>query len=104
MPRKKLTVEKAARLAHLGRQLGLSTGPKATRADVFEALWKDPKYLRLHERKDKLAKLWNREDATKHLPGGSPERAEKLDKLYRAAMRRVTAYEDKELKANGLNP
>lgn len=103
---KKLTVQKAARLAHLEKTLlrGGGGGPKLSRADVFEALWKDPKYLRLHERKDKLAKAWNMADAYKNSPGGSPEKAAHLDKLYRAAMRRVTHYEDKELKANGLTP
>lgn len=96
------SLAKQARLAHLEKAvLGTPSSSKVSRSDVFEALWKDPKYLRLHERKDKLAKLWNQADAYKNSPGGSPEKAAQLDRIYRAAMRRVTAYEDKALKAAG---
>lgn len=54
---------------------------------VIDALWKDPKYLRLNAARDKLAKLWNRADAY-----GEPT-APKLDAALHRAQKRIYAYE-----------
>ncbi len=63
----------------------------APRAAVFASLWSDPKYVRLHARKDKLGRAWNVADARKEPQAAAAE------KRFMAAIRRVQKYEDAAL-------
>jgi hypothetical protein len=64
-----------------------------TRADVFKALWADPKYLSLHARKDRIAI-----DLRWAQANGRPEAASLAAAFARAA-KRITRYEDAALGA-----
>lgn len=60
----------------------------------FEKLWKDPKYVALHEHKDKVGHAWNMADAYKNTKAGDPEKAERLKEAYDRALRAIYAYEE----------
>lgn len=63
------------------------------REQAWKNLWADPKYLRLHARKDAIAKAWNMADAYKQ-----PEAAE-LSKRLTRANKALQKYEDARLPA-----
>ncbi len=65
----------------------------AKRAKLMDLLWNDPKYLRLHARKDRLLRAWNEADAFKNQPGGSVEKAQKLDAAVKRALKRIYSAE-----------
>jgi hypothetical protein len=59
--------------------------------DVFRALWKDKKYLRLHAFKDEALKAWNRADAHHDLD------LPKHQRRVKRALRRLQDYEDRAI-------
>lgn len=67
-----------------------------TREQVWEALWRDPRYLRLQERKDRIGKQWNEANAYK-LPTEM-----RLSALYTKANKAIQRYEDAALAAANL--
>ena len=75
-----------------------------TRADVYAALWEDPKYLRLHKAKDLALHAWNVLDAYKSHPAhvNEPEKLKKADARAKRSLRRLNDYEDAAMKKNGL--
>lgn len=78
------------------RQLVQSRG--MTREQVWKALWSDPKYIRLHERKDRIGKAWNEADANKR-----PE-ATHLSEQFTRANKAIQRYEDAALKDAKVSP
>lgn len=77
-------------------KMGFHQDPR--RAAVFSSCWQDPKYLRLHARKDAIGKAWNFADSR-----GEPE-AKALLQRFKAACRRISAFEDAKLRKAGLIP
>jgi len=76
-----------------------------TRADVFTALWSDPKYLRLTARKDAALRASVSADNVRHTRAAIPETDRvKLAARAKAACRRVQAYEDAALTQAGFRP
>lgn len=64
-------------------------------ATIFDELWKDPKYVALHARKDRLLREWNIADAYKNTPHGSKAKAARLDAIVKRVLRRLYAYEER---------
>lgn len=78
--------------------LGRNAEEQTARGAVFAALWQDPKYQRLHERKARIAAAWSR----CHMSPVAEEKS--LARRHKAACRRIQAYEDAALRAAGLTP
>ncbi len=66
---------------------------KTTREQVWKQMWTEPKYIRLHERMNRIAKAWNEADAYKR-----PDAAA-LSKRLTAANKAIQKYEDAKLAA-----
>lgn len=66
-----------------------------TREQVWKALWEDPKYVRLHARKDRIGKLWNEANVYKR-----PEE-DRLSEQFARANKAIQRYEDEALAKAG---
>lgn len=66
-----------------------------SRDAVFVSLWSDPKYLKLHARKDAIGKMF------RHAAQYDSVAAESVGRQFAAACRRISKYKDKALKAAG---
>lgn len=66
---------------------------------LFDVLWKDPKYVALQARKDRLLHEWNIADAHKDRVPGGRARAARLDAIAKRVLRRLYAYEERTRRA-----
>lgn len=73
--------------------VGGMTNIKKHFAEVFAKLWKDPKYVALHERKDKRGAEWRHAQYI-----GKPEQIARAEAAFTRACKRIYKYEA----ANGL--
>jgi hypothetical protein len=74
------------------------------RERVWKELWEDPKYLKIHERKDRLFKDWNFWDARALRSPEYRDKADKAHRSYKRALKRMYAYENAALEKAGLTP
>lgn len=77
---------------------------------VFSALWADPKYVRLHERKDRLNRALTQRLNAPHLPLSDADlrrgfhSLESLRAAFHRANQRIIKRENAALAAAGLTP
>ncbi len=64
-------------------------------AILFDHLWKDPKYVALDARKDRILHAWNVADAYKSRGPREREKARRLDVLASKVLKRLHAYEER---------
>jgi len=62
---------------------------------LFAHLWKDPKYVAIEARKERLLRAWNQADAYKNKGPMFKRRAERLDRLVSKCLKRLYAYEER---------
>ena len=84
---------KAARRRELESSARAANAPREA---VFVALWNDPKYVELHERKDRAGRAWNEADARKE--SDAPKRL----RAFESAIGAITSYEREAFEAAGL--
>ena len=70
---------------------------EAKRHAAWVAMWEDPRYVRLHAKKDEALRVWNRAD----FYGYSAERKARCERAVKRLCRAVGKFEDLFLKVHG---
>lgn len=85
------------------RQRAKASKSKApTRDQVWASLWKDPRYLRIQETKDRVLKEWNHLDAWKHTRSGQPEKLRMANRRVARILALLSAYETRAFAKHGF--